>query len=416
MSKQVKNFRTELLSPAGNFEKLRAALLYGADAAYLAYNCFGMRSAADNFSIEELFLAAEYAHERGKKIYLTLNTMPHFDEYPALREFLRAIEKAGIDAVIVADLGVLAEVKRILPDMEIHISTQSGIVSPECASAYVQLGAKRVVLARELTLEEIKAARDTLPPEVDIECFVHGSMCVSYSGRCMLSHHLTGRDANRGACTQPCRWVYKLVEEKRPDTPLPIEETELGTFIMSSKDMNTIEMIPELVRAGINSFKIEGRMKSAYYTAVVTNAYRMALDAFLRDPEGYKFDEALNYELDSVSHREYCTGYYKGLPFDEAQLCSKDGYIREKAYFATAEYNDGSYGEGIYRFRQKNKVKIGDVAEMISPNKTGRAFVVEELFDLAGNNIESAPHPSQEFLCRVPFPVKDGDIMRSGNN
>ena len=416
MSKETKKFRTELLSPAGNFEKLKSALLYGADAAYLAYNRFGMRSAADNFSVEELFMAAEYAHERGKKIYLTLNTMPHFDEYPALREFLRAIEKTGIDAVIVADLGVLSEVKRILPDMEIHISTQSGVVSPESALAYVALGAKRVVLARELTLEEIKAVRETLPPEVDIECFVHGSMCVSYSGRCMLSHHLTGRDANRGACTQPCRWVYKLVEEKRPDTPLPIEETELGTFIMSSKDMNTIEMIPELVRAGINSFKIEGRMKSAYYTAVVTNAYRMALDAFLRDPEGYKFDEALNYELDSVSHREYCTGYYKGLPFDEAELCSKDGYIREKAYFATAEYNDGSYGEGIYRFRQKNKVKIGDVAEMISPNKTGRAFTVTELFDLAGNKIESAPHPSQEFLCRVPFEVTDGDIMRSGNN
>ena len=416
MSKETKKFRTELLSPAGNFEKLKAALLYGADAAYLAYNRFGMRSAADNFSIDELFMAAKYAHERGKRIYLTLNTMPHFDEYPALREFLRAIDGAGIDAVIVADLGVLAEVKRILPDMEIHISTQSGVVSPESAMAYAMLGAKRVVLARELDLEEIRAVRDTLPPEVDIECFVHGSMCVSYSGRCMLSHHLTGRDANRGACTQPCRWVYKLVEEKRPDVPLPIEETELGTFVMSSKDMNTIEMIPELVRAGINSFKIEGRMKSAYYTAVVTNAYRMALDAFLADPEGYKFNEALNYELDSVSHREYCTGYYKGLPFDEANLCSKDGYMREKSYFATAEYNDGSYGEGIYRFRQKNKVKLGDVAEIISPNKTGKAFVVEELFDLAGNKIESAPHPSQEFLCRVPFEVCDGDIMRSGNN
>ena len=416
MSKETKKFRTELLSPAGNFEKLKAALLYGADAAYLAYNRFGMRSAADNFSIDELFMAAKYAHERGKRIYLTLNTMPHFDEYPALREFLRAIDGAGIDAVIVADLGVLAEVKRILPDMEIHISTQSGVVSPESAMAYAMLGAKRVVLARELDLEEIRAVRDTLPPEVDIECFVHGSMCVSYSGRCMLSHHLTGRDANRGACTQPCRWVYKLVEEKRPDVPLPIEETELGTFVMSSKDMNTIEMIPELVRAGINSFKIEGRMKSAYYTAVVTNAYRMALDAFLADPEGYEFNEALNYELDSVSHREYCTGYYKGLPFDEANLCSKDGYMREKSYFATAEYNDGSYGEGIYRFRQKNKVKLGDVAEIISPNKTGKAFVVEELFDLAGNKIESAPHPSQEFLCRVPFEVCDGDIMRSGNN
>lgn len=412
----MKNYRTELLSPAGNFEKLKAALHYGADAAYLAFNRFGMRSAADNFTLEELFMAAQYAHERGKKIYLTLNTMPHGDEFPAIRQFLREIENAGIDGVIVADLGVLAEVKRILPDMEVHISTQAGIVSPECAAAYVALGAKRVVLARELCLDEIRAVRDALPPEIDIECFVHGSMCVSYSGRCMLSHHLTGRDANRGACTQPCRWGYKLIEEKRPDTPLPIEETELGTFIMSSKDMNTIEILPKLVECGINSFKIEGRMKSAYYTAVVTNAYRMALDAYLADPAAYTFDERLNKELDSVSHREYCTGYYLGLPFDEAQLCTKDGYIREKAYFATAEGNSESYGDGIYRFRQKNKVKIGDKAEIISPLKVGRSFEVTELFDLDGNPIEAAPHPSQEFLCRVPFEVKDGDIMRSGSS
>ena len=409
----MKEYRTELLAPAGNFEKMKAAFLYGADAVYLAFNRFGMRSAADNFTLEELCEAAKYAHERGKKIYLTLNTMPHGDEFEALRQFLYDIKDFSIDAVIVADLGVLTEVKKILPDMEIHISTQAGIVSPEAALAYVALGAKRVVLARELCFEEIKAIKDALPPDVDVECFVHGSMCVSYSGRCMLSHHLTGRDANRGACTQPCRWVYKLVEEKRPDTPLPIEETELGTFIMSSKDMNTIEIIPQLVECGINSFKIEGRMKSAYYTAVVTNAYRMALDAYLDNPEEYTFDERLNKELDSVSHREYCTGYYLGLPFDEAQLCSKDGYIREKAYFATAEGNDGSYGDGLYRFRQKNKVKLGDRAEIISPSMVGRAFEVTELFDLSGNPIDSAPHPSQEFLCRVPFRVKDGDIMRS---
>ena len=409
----MKKYRTELLSPAGNFEKLKAALLYGADAAYLAYNRFGMRSAADNFTLEELCEAAKYAHERGKKIYLTLNTMPHGDEYGALRDFLREIKDLGIDAVIVADLGVLAEVKKLLPDMEVHISTQAGIVSPECAAAYVALGAKRVVLARELCFDEIRAIREALPDEVDIECFVHGSMCVSYSGRCMLSQHLTGRDANRGACTQPCRWGYKLIEEKRPDTPLPIEESDLGTFIMSSKDMNTIAIIPRLVECGINSFKIEGRMKSAYYTAVVTNAYRMALDAYLRSPDEYTFDERLLFELDSVSHREYCTGYYLGLPFDEAQLCTKDGYIREKAYFAMAEGNSERYGEGIYRFKQKNKVKIGDTAEIISPGKVGRGFEVSELYDLSMNPIESAPHPSQEFLCRVPFEVKDGDIMRS---
>lgn len=410
----MEKYRTELLSPAGNFEKLKAAILYGADAVYLAYNRFGMRSAADNFTLEELSEAVNYAHERNRKIYLTLNTMPHADEYDALRKFLNDIKHFGIDGVIVADLGVLTQVKRIIPDTEIHISTQAGIVSPESALAYVNLGAKRVVLARELCFDEIRAIRDALPPDTDIECFIHGSMCVSYSGRCMLSHHLTGRDANRGACTQPCRWGYKLIEEKRPDTPLPIEETDLGTFIMSSKDMNTIELIPQLVECGINSFKIEGRMKSAYYTAVVTNAYRMALDTYLANPQEYIFNKQLLTELDSVSHREYCTGYYSSSTFDEAQLCSQDGYIREKAYFATAEGNDEKYGENIYRFRQKNKVKKGDRAEIISPSKTGKSFEVTELYDLDGNPIESAPHPSQEFLCHVPFDVKDGDIMRSG--
>ena len=247
----------ELLSPAGNFEKLKAAILYGADAVYLAGQRFGMRSAADNFTVEELFLAADYVHQRGKKLYLTLNTMPHGDEYPALEQFLRDIKDAGIDAFIVADLGVMALIRRVLGDVEIHVSTQAGIVSAEAALAYVALGAKRVVLARELTLSEIRSIREALPSDIEIEAFVHGSMCVSYSGRCMLSHHLTGRDANRGACTQPCRWTYKIVEEKRPDVPLPIEENELGTFIMSSKDMCTVSILPELMAAVIDSFKIE---------------------------------------------------------------------------------------------------------------------------------------------------------------
>ena len=414
----------ELLSPAGNFEKLKAAILYGADAVYLAGQRFGMRSAADNFTVEELYMAAEYVHARGKKLYLTLNTMPHGDEYAALEQFLVSIKDAGIDAFIVADLGVIALIKRVIADAEIHISTQSGIVSAESALAYVALGAKRLVLARELTLEEIKKIRGRLPDDIELECFVHGSMCVSYSGRCMLSHHLTGRDANRGACTQPCRWTYKIVEEKRPDIPLPIEENELGTFIMSSKDMCTVQIIPELIEAGISSFKIEGRMKSAYYTAVVTNAYRMAMDAYDRDKENYTFDESLMRELESVSHRDYCTGYYLDLPADEAQLASSTGYIREKAYFATAieqvsspegveKANDAG---GLYRFIQRNKVSVGDTAEIISPGRIGRAFTVTELYSESGEPIQSAPHPAQIFWVRVPFEVSEGDIMRSGEN
>lgn len=418
--------KPELLAPAGNYEKLRAAYLYGADAVYVGGKLFGMRSAADNFTVEELFSASELAHSLGKKLYLTLNTMPHGDEYPALRQFLRELKGSGIDAFIVADLGVMQEAKSILPDTELHISTQAGIVSPESALAYVSLGASRVVLARELTLSEIGEIRSALPSNVEIEAFVHGSMCVSYSGRCMLSHYLTDRDANRGGCTQPCRWNYKIVEEKRPDTPLPIEENELGTFIMSSKDMCTVQMIPQLVEAGIDSFKIEGRMKSAYYTALVTNAYRIAIDSYFSDPEGYAFDEALMRELESVSHREYCTGYYLGLPSEQAHLCSNTGYIRDKAYFAAAPellsdfplppslVAENESGK-LYPFIQRNKVSLGDVAEVISPGRIGRAFTVTELYSENGEPLESAPHPRMVFFTRVPFDVSGGDIMRAGD-
>lgn len=414
----------ELLSPAGNFEKLKAALLYGADAVYLAGTRFGMRSAADNFSDDELFAAAEYVHKRNKKIYLTLNTMPHGYEYPALRDFLLRISGAGIDAVIVADLGVMSLVKEILPAMEIHVSTQASIVSPAAALAYASLGAKRLVLARELTLEEIKAIRHALPEDVELEAFIHGSMCVSYSGRCMLSNSLTGRDANRGACAQPCRWTYTVTEEKRPEQPYPIEQNELGTFIMSSKDMCTISIIPELIRAGIDSFKIEGRMKSAYYAAVVTNAYRMAIDSYSSSPENYVFDERLMRELESVSHREYCTGFYLDYPMENPQMSTINGYIREKAYFATAISCDGldfpcdlpktTAGGTLFPFIQRNKIKLGDKAEMISPNKLGKAFDVTELYSAEGLPIEAAPHPSQIFFMRVPFEVNEGDIVRSG--
>ena len=415
----------ELLSPAGNFEKMKAAILYGADAVYLAGTRFGMRSAADNFTDDELKEAVDYAHRFGRKLYLTLNTMPHGYEYPALRDFLLRVGDFGIDAMIVADLGVFATVRELLPHMELHVSTQASIVSPEAAKAYAALGAKRLVLARELTLSEIRAIRDVLPAEVELEAFIHGSMCVSYSGRCMLSQNLTGRDANRGACTQPCRWVYTVTEEKRPDQPYPIEQNELGTFIMSSKDMCTIEILPELIRAGISSFKIEGRMKSAYYTAVVTNAYRMAMDAYAADPEGYFFRPEWMRELESVSHRDYCTGFYLDSPMENAQLSSINGYIREKAYFATALSTDElplpaaleaetEHGR-LYPFIQRNKVSVGEIAELISPSKIGRSFPVTELYNEAGESIPSAPHPSMKFFARIPFSVTPGDIMRGGD-
>ena len=418
----------ELLSPAGNFEKLKAAILYGADAVYCAGQMFGMRAAADNFTVEELYEAAAYVHARGKKLYLTVNTMPHVQEYPALRKFLGDIKDAGIDAMIVADLGVLTTVREILPDMEIHISTQTSIVSPASAKAYAAMGAKRLVLARELTLNEIRAIRAELPDEIELEAFIHGSMCVSYSGRCLLANAFNGRDGNRGTCSQPCRWNYALVEEKRPDMPFPIEQQEgVGTFILSSKDMCMIEHIPELIECGIASFKIEGRMKSAYYTAVATNAYRMAIDAYAADPAGYRFDPAWLEELESVSHREYGTGFYFDDPMENPQLMSACGYLREKAYFSTAtEYveeeaqalrdagveMENEAGK-VYRFIQRNKVSSGEGAEMISPGRVGRWFGVRELYAPDGSALESTPHPSMIYWCRVPFEVRVGDIMRA---
>ncbi len=418
----------ELLSPAGNFEKLKAALLYGADAVYLAGQMFGMRSAADNFTVEELYAAAEYVHARDKKIYLTVNTMPHVQEYPLLRKFLSDIKDAGIDAMIVADLGVMSTVREIIPDMEIHMSTQTSIVSPAAAKAYAAMGARRLVLARELTMEEIRAIRAELPPEIELEAFIHGSMCVSYSGRCLLANAFNGRDGNRGTCSQPCRWNYALVEEKRPEMPFPIEQQEgVGTFILSSKDMCMIEHIPELMQSGIVSFKIEGRMKSAYYTAVATNAYRMAIDAYLQDPEGYVYDPRWLEELESVSHREYGTGFYFDDPMQNPQLVSTCGYLREKAYFSTATEYVAQEAEAIaaagvemtnangtlYRFIQRNKVSVGEGAELISPRKIGVGFTVTELYAPDGTSLASTPHPSMIYWCRVPLPVKEGDIMRA---
>ena len=408
--------RPELLAPAGNFEKLKAAVLYGADAVYLAGNAFGMRAAADNFTNEELVEAAEYAHARGVKVYVTVNTMPRTDEYPALETYLRFLATSGVDAIIVSDLGVLALAKRVAPALELHVSTQASSVSTYDVLAWRDLGAKRVVLARELTLREVAEICAAKPEDTDIECFVHGAMCVSYSGRCLLSNYYTGRDSNRGACAQPCRWNYRtleIYEEKRPEQPLPLYEDKDGTFIMSSRDMCMIEHIPELIESGITSFKIEGRMKSAYYTAVVTNAYRMAIDAYLADPAGYRFDPRWLEELCSVSHRDYATGYWFDLPSETAQTCENMGYIREKAYIATVTAYDAE--SGMATFIQRNKVTRGERVELISPGRIGVPFTVEAIFDADGAPIESAPHPTMLFRVPMPFAVKVGDIMRGAN-
>lgn len=405
--------KPELLLPAGNPEKLRAALRFGADAVYLAGKRFGMRSAADNFSVEEIYEATALAASYGAPVYLTVNAMPHGEEYPSLRSYLDSLRGAGLGGVIAADLGVIALVREILPEVPLHASTQTSIVSAASAEQYLRLGCRRVVLARELTMEEIVTLRRQTSRELELEAFIHGSMCVSWSGRCLLSNHFTGRDANRGACAQPCRWsyhVYEIAEEKRLDQPLPIAETDRGTFIMSSKDLCMIEHIPALMESGIDSFKIEGRMKSAYYTAVTANTYRMAIDRYLADPDGYRFDPAWLTELESVSHREYDTGYYFDRVETDAKTVTQDGYVREKAYVGVVTAYDPETGRA--EVMQRNKVVAGETVEVISPGKIGRPFTVADMKNAEGEPIEAAPHPLMTFTLPVPFEVREGDILR----
>lgn len=403
----------ELLAPAGNFEKLESAVRYGADAVYLAGKAFGMRSAADNFTDDELRRAAGLCHAHGRRMYVTVNILPRTGEYDELERYLRFLGDIGADAVIVSDIGVVALARRVCPEVEIHISTQASTVSAQACEAWHSLGAKRIVLARELTLEQICAIRERLSPEIELEAFIHGSMCIAYSGRCLLSQYYVGRDGNRGACAQPCRWNYNAVsfaEEKRPGDMLRAEEYPEGTYIMSSRDTCMIGHIPELCRAGIDSLKIEGRMKSAYYTAVTANTYRMALDSYASG--NYSYDPAWLAELESVSHREYGTGFYFCPPGLDPNLTSRPGYIREKAYLATA-LADARAGERA-TFIQRNKLCAGDTVELITPGRCGRPFVAGELFGEDGEAISSAPHPQMVFSLVAPFDIRKGDILRGG--
>ncbi len=412
--------RPEILSPAGDFEKLKSAVYFGADAVYLAGSHFGMRAASGNFTNEELRAAVSYCHERSVKVYVTVNIMPRDGEYEALREYLKYLEEIRVDAAIVSDLGVAALLRECAPNVPLHVSTQASVVSSAACRAWYALGAVRVVLARELSLEAVKRIRREIPEDLELECFVHGSMCIAYSGRCLLSQHYVGRDANRGACAQPCRWIYgtsgaltmDVAEEKRREELLPIVEDGGDTFVMSSKDMCMIEHIPDLVEAGIHSFKLEGRVRSAYYTAVVTNTYKMALDRYMSDPEGYVYDPALLRELESVSHREYGTGFFYNSPHEDANIVTEPGYIREKAYIATAVTDSDS--DGIATFVQRNKLVNGGSVELLSPGKVGRPFKADGLTNEKGEAIESAPHPGMLFRLKVPFEVKTGDILRGG--
>lgn len=372
------NQKLELLSPAGDFERLKLALKFGADAVYLGGEMFGMRTNPSNFDYDKLKDAVELAHSMNKKVYITCNTLPRNNELPHLPDYLKYIASIKADALIIADMGVMTMAKKYAPDVDIHMSTQVGIVNYESANTLFELGAKRIVTARELSLEEIKEIRDKTNPNLEIEVFVHGAMCMSFSGRCILSDYMTGRDPNRGDCAQPCRWKYSLVEEKRPGEYFPVNQDESGTYIFNSRDLCMIEHIPELDRAGIDSFKIEGRAKSEYYTAIVTYAYRNALDEYLKSGRRADFvpSQWILDEMEKMSHREYTTGFNFGK-LKNGQVLDSGGYIRN--WDVCALYK--SFENGRLTVAQRNRFYQGDMLEVVEPNKKPYQIKVEELFN-----------------------------------
>ena len=399
--------KPELLAPAGDWEKLQMAVLYGADAVYLAGTSFGMLSFAGNFSDEELPRAVDFAHRHGVKVHATVNTMPRSGEVDRLPEHLEKLNDAGVDALILADLGAFILAGKYAPRCQRHISTQQSIANYACAQAWFDLGAQRVVLARELGMDEIREIRRRVDPALELETFCHGAMCVSYSGRCLLSNYMTGRDSNRGACAQPCRYQYALVEEKRPGAYYPIEEDVRGTYVMNAHDLCMIEHLGELADAGADAFKIEGRMKSAYYAAAVTNAYRLAYE---NARAGRPFDPLHRREVESVSHREYGTGFYYEPPSQNANICRTNEYIRDRAFLCTVTGYDER--TRLARCVQRNKLRRGDRAQLLTPGAVGRDIATDELFDETGAPIEATPHPGQVFYLRCPG-AKENDIIRA---
>lgn len=391
----------EVLAPAGDYERLCAALDYGADAVYLGGKSFGMRAGPENFTYDSLKSAVELAHSKGVKVYLTCNTLPRNNEIPFFEEFMKEAVDCKVDAAIVADLGLLSLVKKFAPDMEIHMSTQTGIVNYVTANELYNMGVKRVVVARELSLEEIAEIRAKTPANLDIEAFVHGAMCVSFSGRCLLSQYLVSRDANRGECAQPCRWGYHLMEEKRTDEFYPIFEDEKGTYILNAKDLCMIDHLDKIAKAGVTSLKIEGRAKSSYYVSIVTNAYRMAVDILKKDPDNYKLPDWIKEEVFKVSHRKYCTGFFFGHPKD-CQYYENSGYIREYDVAAVVDECKG----GMLYATQRNKFNAGDEVEIISPQKMYDTCKVEKLYNEDGEQIESANHAMMKFSmpCDKVYP------------
>ena len=400
----------ELLIPASSLEVLKVAVIFGADAVYIGGEVFGLRAKAKNFSMEDMAEGIQFAHEHGVKVYVTANILAHNGDLEGVREYFTQLKEIKPDALIISDPGIYTIAKEICPEIERHISTQANNTNYGTYQFWWNQGAKRVVTARELSLKEIAEIRKNIPDEMEIETFVHGAMCISYSGRCLLSNYFTGRDANQGACTHPCRWKYAVVEEKRPGEYLPVYENERGTYIFNSKDLCMIEHIPELIEAGIDSFKIEGRMKTALYVATVARTYRKAIDDYLTSPEKYK--ENMDWYLEQISnctYRQFTTGFFFGKPSEESQIYDNNTYIKEYTYLGiVGERNE----EGLYRIEQRNKFSVGEQIEVMKPDGRNIPVTVKRIVDEDGNEMESAPHPKQVLYIDLGQELEMYDILR----
>lgn len=400
----------ELLVPASSLEVLQVAVIFGADAVYIGGEAFGLRAKAKNFSKEDMSEGVRFAHEHGVKVYVTANILAHNQDLEGVRKYFEELREIGPDALIISDPGVYQIAKEVCPEIERHISTQANNTNYGTYQFWYQMGAKRVVTARELSLEEIREIRSRIPKDMEIETFIHGAMCISYSGRCLLSNYLTGRDSNQGACTHPCRWKYSVMEESRPGEYFPVYENERGTFIFNSKDLCMIEHIPDLINAGIDSFKIEGRMKTALYVATVARTYRKAIDDYLKDPALYEENMSWYQEqISNCTYRQFTTGFFYGKPTQEAQIYDNNTYIKEYTYLGiVGETNE----EGKYCISQRNKFSVGEQIEVMKPNGDNIEATVKSIQDEEGNQMESAPHPKQILYIDLGIKLDRYDILR----
>lgn len=402
--------KVELLVPAGSLEVLKVAVDYGADAVYIGGQAYGLRAKADNFSIDEMKEAAAYAHAKNAKVYVTANIFAHNYDIDGMKTYFEQLKDTGVDAVLVSDPGIFTLAKETMPDMELHISTQANNTNYLTYNFWYKLGAKRVVTARELSLAEIRQIRDHIPDDMEIESFMHGAMCISYSGRCLLSSYFTGRDANRGACTHPCRWKYHIVEETRPGEYMPVNEDDRGTYIFNSKDLCMVEHIPEMIDAGIDSFKIEGRMKTALYVATVARIYRKAIDDYMESPELYRSNmEYYKSEIAKCTYRQFTTGFYFGKTDSDSQIYDNNTYIKNYTYIGNVQLVTE---DGLAVFEQKNKFSVGEMIEAMDFDGTNISCRVEEIYNDKMEKMESAPHPKMQLYVRLDRPVSAGMILR----